>query len=207
MTNEITLLKALMDGRAIDTDFQPQNNVQAYLASLCGLDIALPEPRTAEEALLYSLCVNGGVAQGGGNRPAVNVSYWNFQREGMVEMFNAMPDISADTSIAKEDKTIIITGNPCVVGKAVFAEGVASAKNYEELSTIFKDIPLDAEFEAEVNNEGMVWYASLKVALEQLQYAPYPLVISWSNITYSAKKLTDEDRAIATDKGWILVEA
>lgn len=59
MTNEITLLKALKDGAKINPNFQPQNNKQAYLAYLCGLDIALPEPRTEEEVLLYKLCIDG----------------------------------------------------------------------------------------------------------------------------------------------------
>ena len=60
MTNEITLLKALKDGATINPNFQPQNNKQAYLAYLCGLNIALPEPRTAEEILLCKLCVDNG---------------------------------------------------------------------------------------------------------------------------------------------------
>lgn len=59
------MLKALKDGATINPSFQPQNNKQAYLAYLCGLDIALPEPRSAEETLLYNLCANGGVSGGG----------------------------------------------------------------------------------------------------------------------------------------------
>ena len=59
MTNKITLLEALKNGAKINPNFQPQNNEQAYLAYLGGLDIALPEPRTAEEILLYKLCVDG----------------------------------------------------------------------------------------------------------------------------------------------------
>ena len=36
----------------------------------------------------------------------------------------------------------------------------------------------------------------------------YPVRVSWSEHTYekSVIKLTDEDRAIATNKGWTLVE-
>ena len=54
------MLKALKNGAKINPSFQPQNNKQAYLAYLCGLDIALPEPRTEEEVLLCKLCVDGG---------------------------------------------------------------------------------------------------------------------------------------------------
>lgn len=53
------------------TEFQPQNNTQAYLAYLNGIGDALPEPRTVEETLLYNLCVNGGVSGGGGGADAV----------------------------------------------------------------------------------------------------------------------------------------
>lgn len=59
------LLTALTNGIPI-TEFQPQNNKQAYLAYLNGLEIELPEPRTMEEALLYNYCVNGGGNSGGG---------------------------------------------------------------------------------------------------------------------------------------------
>ena len=38
---------------------QPQNNKQAYLLYLNGQSEYLPEPRTAEEALLYQLCLRG----------------------------------------------------------------------------------------------------------------------------------------------------
>lgn len=65
MTNETQLLSALVSGLQVNPDFQPQNNKQAYLAYLCGLDIPLPEPRTAEEALLCKLCVDGIVGGGG----------------------------------------------------------------------------------------------------------------------------------------------
>lgn len=53
----------MTEGTAINPAFQPQNNKQAYLAYLCGLNISLPSPRSVEEELLYNLCVNGG---GGG---------------------------------------------------------------------------------------------------------------------------------------------
>lgn len=71
MTNETVLLSALSNGGTVRPDFQPQNNKQAYLAYLNGLDISLPEPRTVEEELLYNLCLNGGAGGGGGSQDAV----------------------------------------------------------------------------------------------------------------------------------------
>ncbi len=52
------LLTALANGTPI-TEFQPQNNKQAYLAYLCGADVPLNEPDTMEEAMLYALCMKG----------------------------------------------------------------------------------------------------------------------------------------------------
>lgn len=55
----------MANGATINPKFQPQNNKQAYLAYLCGLEINLPAPRTAEEALMRLLCENGGGNEGG----------------------------------------------------------------------------------------------------------------------------------------------
>lgn len=46
---------------------QPQNNKQAYLYYLNGMNTDLPEPRTVEEVLLYNLCVNSSSSGGGGD--------------------------------------------------------------------------------------------------------------------------------------------
>lgn len=73
MSNETTLLKGLLTGQTVNPEFQPQNNKQAYLAYLNGLDIALPEPRTPEEVLLYNLCANGGA--GGASFTIEDASY------------------------------------------------------------------------------------------------------------------------------------
>lgn len=62
---------ALINKTVINPNFQPQNNKQAYLAYLNGLDIDLPAPRTTEETLLYNLCVNGGASGNGDVADAV----------------------------------------------------------------------------------------------------------------------------------------
>lgn len=64
-TNEEMLLTALTTGTEITTKFQPMTNKEAYLAYLNGLSEFLPEPRTNEEALLYLLCISGGVGTSG----------------------------------------------------------------------------------------------------------------------------------------------
>ena len=59
-----TLLTALNNGITI-TEYQPKNNKEAYLKYLCGGGNTLPEPRTAEEVLLYKLCTEGTSGSGG----------------------------------------------------------------------------------------------------------------------------------------------
>lgn len=77
-------------------------------------------------------------------RGAINIKYCSFERDGMVEMFNTLPDVSGLGLNASYTK-ITITGNPCLTG--LLKDGVTAC-----------DV------------------------------------------------LTDEDRAIATNKGWSLVE-
>lgn len=79
MTNETVLLSALVSGATIRPDFQPQNNKQAYLAYLNGLNIGLPEPRTYEEVLLYNLCANG--VGGGGSSAEIKDCAYLFARD------------------------------------------------------------------------------------------------------------------------------
>lgn len=76
-------------------------------------------------------------------RSAINIKYCSFERSGMVEMFNSLPDITA-ANVGTSYKKITITGNPCLTGTLT---------------------------------DGTV-----------------------------CETLTDEDRAIATNKGWTLVE-
>ena len=344
-----------MTGQKVNPEFQPQNNTQAYLAYLNGLDIALPEPRTAEEVLLYMLCASGmgggssteikdcaylfardsggyasdmrieeigtlmplvkkptratrmfyGWTSGKGptevdlsktdwskctdfkemfagnryvkrvdmstvdmsgvtsnssaedlfdsNSTAVeevigvyhklkrgtklrvtfrgtsssrkplrrftfasdiglpiscysepfNFVYCNFHRGGMVEMFESLPVNTEGGNYA----VIKIAGNPCVVGgEFTLKSGSKLVNSYDELFALFEDIPSDTEIALNINNEGIHSYAQLEGALFELEERTYPLMIAWNDTTYEAEKLTDEDRAIATNKGWTLVE-
>lgn len=345
-----------MKGQTVNPEFQPQNNTQAYLAYLNGLNIPLPEPRTAEEVLLYNLCANGVGGGGGssaeikdcaylfardsggyasdmrveeievlmplvkkptratrmfygwiskgpaevdlskadwskctdfkemfaGNRvikrvdmSAVDMSgvtsnssaedlfdasnnaleevigvyhklksgtklrvtfrgtssspkplrrftfaediglpiscyaepfnfvYCSFHRAGMVEMFNSLPVNTQGGSYA----VIKIAGNPCVVGgEFTLKSGLKTVNSYEEACALFADIPADTEIALNINNEGIHLYSQLEGALFELKRKTYPLVIAWNDTTYEAEMLTDEDRAIATNKGWTLTE-
>lgn len=82
-------MTALTNGAKIKPDFQPQNNKEAYLAYLCGADIALPEPRTAEEILLCKLCVDGIIVGGSGGTKITNMSYL-FYRDSRLNILSEM---------------------------------------------------------------------------------------------------------------------
>lgn len=89
------MLNALMNGAQIKPDFQPQNNKQAYLAYLCGLDIPRPEPRMAEEILLCKMCVDG---VGGGSLKTNDAAY----------LFYKKADSSKKTSCLKPHRARVI---------------------------------------------------------------------------------------------------
>ena len=61
-------------------------------------------------------------------RSAINIKYCAFERTGMVEMFNSLPDISG-LSLSASYKKITITGNPCVVDGTLTDDDKAIATN------------------------------------------------------------------------------
>lgn len=119
MTNETQLLYALARGAQVKQDFQPQNNKQAYLAYLNGLDISLPEPRTTEEVLLYNLCLNGG-GTGGGSLKIRNAAYFFYQgnrldqKDELFKVVSGATDMSymfASSGLTSLDMSEIDTSN------------------------------------------------------------------------------------------------
>ena len=58
----------------------------------------------------------------------LDIKYCSFDRDGMVEMFNTLPDASDVTATS----TITITGNPCVTDGTLTEEdmAIATAKGY-----------------------------------------------------------------------------
>jgi surface protein len=59
-------------------------------------------------------------------RSAIKISYCSFDRDGMVEMFNTLPDVSG-LGLSSSYTTITITGNPCVTDATLTAEDEAIA--------------------------------------------------------------------------------
>jgi surface protein len=64
-------------------------------------------------------------------RSAINIKNCSFERDGMVEMFNTLPDVSG-LGLSSSYTTITITGNPCVTNATLTAEdeAIATAKGW-----------------------------------------------------------------------------
>lgn len=65
-------------------------------------------------------------------RSKIDIRYCSFEREGMVEMFNTLPDVSGLTH-ASTHKIISIKGNPCVTNETLTAEdeAIATSKGWD----------------------------------------------------------------------------
>ena len=154
----------------------------------------LPTPVTIEEALLYQLCVNGGGSASASS--VLDFSNGSFKREGAVELFRSLKSSSGK---------IILTGNPCVTGEVVVPAGrYVTVNDYDELCALFDGVALDTEVAIQVNNNNIRSYPSLEEALMLLERETYPLMLTWREISYDVETLTEEDKAIATNKGWSL---
>lgn len=129
--------------------------------------------------------------------------YCSIHRNAMVELFESLPVNTQGGSYAM----LKIKGNPCVAGgEYTLKSGSKTVNSYDELCALFADIPADTEITLNINNEGMRSYSQLEGALFELEERTYPLMVAWNDTTYEAEMLTDEDRAIATNKGWTIVE-
>lgn len=135
----------------------------------------------------------------------LDFSYCSFHREGAVEMFKSLKTLTANPGGTYNQ--ITLTGNPCVTGEAVLVEGnYVLVNSYEEACAFFNDVPLDTEIAMEFNNDGVRSYSALEEALMLLSRETFPMMLSWEETRYAVETLTEEDVAIATDKGWTIVE-
>lgn len=135
----------------------------------------------------------------------LDFSYCSFDREGAVEMFNSLKTVVDRGGTYNQ---INLTGNPCITGKAIFHSGsYVTVNSRAEAEALFDGVPLDAEVTMKINNDSPKAYPSLEDAFMNFERVEFPTMISWDVITYAVDTLTDEDRAIATGKGWTLVEA
>lgn len=98
-----------------------------------GVNIGFPYGSTASSKMaLNRLTFRTDLPEGTYSiRSAINIKYCSFDREGMVEMFNTLPDITAANVSASYSK-ITITGNTCVTDGTLTEEdkAIATAKGW-----------------------------------------------------------------------------
>lgn len=260
-----------MEGKTVSPAFQPQNNKQAYLAYLNGLDIALPEPRTYEEVLLYNLCAKG-VTGGGVKFTGIDGEYLfgNGARMDKMDVILAMCkdltsleymfygaddtkfsfdmskiDTSKVTSVkmmfcASDVVSVDMSKNDmsactnfdsvfynCQVLEEIigfsapnndysfsvdFPKGSSSSKYKLKRLTFRTDLPCAISSAIDIRNnsferEGIVEMFNTLPDVTALDLADYRRSIYIAgNPCITNGTLTDEDRAIATNRGWVLVE-
>ena len=93
-----------------------------------GINITFPygsgsSSRQALKRLTFRTDLSDGVYS---IRSAINIKYCSFERDGMVEMFNTLPNVSG-LGLTTAQSTITITGNPCVTDGTLTAEDEAIA--------------------------------------------------------------------------------
>jgi surface protein len=97
-----------------------------------GLTIGFPKGTTSSRYALKRLTFRTDLPSGTYSiRSAINVSYCAFDKAGMVEMFNSLPDITGAGVSANYSK-ITITGNPCLTDGTLTDDdrAIATAKGW-----------------------------------------------------------------------------
>lgn len=149
-------------------------------------------------------------------RSPINISYDSFTRHGLVEMFNTLTDVSEMTHNANYKK-ITITGNPGVTGVAILP---AKQVQYDTLNSYEDFLAAADEFYGDYDRTGAtitVYLIGASPSNQTVNLADYDEAMfeqTYSSIKFNTFNatvpeediLTDEDRAIATNKGWTLVE-
>lgn len=174
-----------------------------------GLTIAFPIGTAGTESALRRLTFRTDLPEGTYSiRSAINVRYCDLYREGLVEMFNTLPDVSG-LSLSNSQKTIYITGNPGVEGRMVIpAHTHDEIATVEELSTLCDTCRIHAAQCTFTDGNGEEKTMMPYLIVEGTETVTFPLRNFYheSVTAYGVNAITDEDRAIATTKGWILTE-
>lgn len=150
-------------------------------------------------------------------RSAINIKFCCFHKSGMRELFESLPDLTG-TTVSNAYKTITITGNPCVVNEIALTDGssytVINATNNWEKMLADADLRYagcdcsNAPIQIRPSQSSTSTFNTTLGELEKEAfngYYGYRFLADTVTIPEEAK-LTDEDRLIATNKGWMLVE-
>lgn len=173
-----------------------------------GVTIGFPVGTSSKASGLKRLTFRTDVANP--IRSAIDIKYNQMERSGAVEMFNSLPDVSALTHSANYKK-ITLTGNPCVSSTFKIPEksGVP-VSSYAEYAAAADEFygnfdRTGAQIKGFVDGVGWELVDATNVNEDFFNYSQVSFLEFTATVSDSMK-LTDEDRAIATGKGWTLVE-
>lgn len=202
--------------------FNGCNNLRAILGfsamNKAGMSIAFPYGSSAAAPMaLNRLTFRTDLPEGQyAIRSAINIKHCNFTRDGMVEMFNTLTDVSG-MSHSSSYKQITITGNPCVSEKFSLNAITTFSQYYslDELRSALNKRYRGYDYSGATICYYLTGQSSSQavegtidnITDEMFANGPISALFRADTITIpEADKLTDADRAIATSKGWTLVE-
>lgn len=177
-----------------------------------GMTITFPTSSSSSRYALKRLTFRTDLDEGQyAIRSAINIGYCNFFRDGMVEMLNTLPDVSG-LGLTTAQTTITIKGNPCVstTVKTTSTSNIEVADYNDFLDRADEYYGALDRTGAQVRlfRDLSGWETLNFEAVDEATFGTCKLVIfnGYTATVPEEEKITDEDRAIATAKGWTLVE-
>lgn len=167
----------------------------------------------ALKRLTFGYDVENGGVMGIAN---LNIKYCSFVRDGMVELFNSLPNITGSTA-GSYMKTVTITGNPCVMDTIDLTAQTSfyQYSRYEDLCQYavrryrgfdYQNAPIKYFVQGQTANDAITTTFST-ITAEMFEGSKVSVMFLADTITVpEEKKLSAADREIATSKGWQLAE-
>lgn len=182
-----------------------------------GISIGFPFGTASSPSALGRLTFRTDLGEGVYSiRSAIKIPYNSFSREGMVEMFNTLPDVSA-LGLTTAQTTITITGNLCLLDRfELGSTGYLTFMSYQSLCEYadiryagldYMDVPV-TYFAKTGENTLKATTVAFRDLPEDIFDGTEQRVLfkASSHAVPDAMKLDDATRQIALNKGWTLVE-
>lgn len=187
-----------------------ENIVGFSATNKAGLTIGFPYGTASKPCALRRLTFRTDLPDGTyAVRSAIKIPYCSFWRDGMVEMFNTLPDVSG-LGLSTSNTTITITSNPCVLDTVLLKEksGIAVG-SYAEFIVAADEFygacdRTGATMKGFVDGVGWESVNVTDVTEETFNYTQVSFLDFTATVPEEGK-LSEADKLIATNKGWTLV--
>lgn len=180
-----------------------------------GISIGFPNGAATAPAALRRLTFRTDLDEGVyAIRSAIKISHACMHRENFLEMANSLSDVSS-LGLSSSNTTITLTGNPCVSDELTLTgqSTITEYASYEKLCAAadiryrgldYQNAPIQYRLYGETGTTAGTF---ADITADMWENGSVRVQFLGDTITVPDEvKLTDEDRAIATDKGWTLVE-